>query len=115
MKPITILALVATLISFSGKSADWKTVHGTYAVTAENYLDPAEELEGSHIRFQLSGETAKDIFLAMNVVETLDECTGATAKQIGEMQCMFHESEMRYACHFAINLALQTIEYGVAC
>ena len=100
----------------SASAADWQPVKGTYAVTAENYLDPSEEEpKDSHIRFQLSGETARDLYLAMKVAEKPDECTGATAKQIGEMRCLFYNNEEEYACDFSLNVAQQKIEHGVAC
>jgi hypothetical protein len=115
MKLLLLTALMATSIPAS-YAADWKPVKGTYAVTAQNYLDPSEEEpKDSHVRFQLSGETAKDIYLAMKVAEKPDECTGAAAKQIGAMQCLFYKNEKKYACHFSLNVAQQKIEYGVAC
>lgn len=115
MKLLLFVALMAASTS-APYAADWKPVKGTYAVTANNYLDPSEdEPKDSHVRFQLSGETAKDIYLAMKVAEKPDECTGATAKQIGEMQCLFYKNERKYACHFSLNVAQQKIEYGVAC
>lgn len=116
--PMKLLLFVAVMAASTPASwaADWKPVKGTYAVTAQNYLDPAEqEPKDSHVRFQLSGETARDIYLAMKVSEEPDECTGATAKRIGEMQCLFYEDERKYACHFSLNVAQQKIEYGVAC
>lgn len=115
MKSLLLLALMTASTSASW-AVDWKPVRGTYAVTAQNYLDPsAGEPKDSHVRFQLSGETAKDIYLAMKVAEKPDECTGATAKQIGAMQCLFYKNERKYACHFSLNVAQQKIEYGVAC
>src|SRR5690349_15064748 len=116
MKSFAIVSVVAALMPLAAGAADWKPVKGTYAVTAQNYLDPSEdEPKDSHIRFQLSGETAKDMYLALKVAEKPDECTGATAKQIGEMQCLFYKNEKKYVCHFSLNLAQQKIEYGVAC
>lgn len=116
MRPFAFVVFVAALIPVASVAADWMPVKGTYAVTAKNYLDPSqEESKDSHIRFQLSGETARDIYLAMKAVEKPDECTGAMAKQIGEMQCLFYKDEKKYACHFSVNVAQQKIEYGVAC
>ena len=115
MKSLLLFVLVAASIP-NLWAADWKAVKGTYAVTAKNYLDPPEEqAKDSHIRFQLSGDTARDIYLAMKAVEKPDQCTGATAKQIGEMQCLFYKNEKKYACNFSLNVARQRIEYGVAC
>lgn len=114
MKPLLFLVLMAASVCLW--AADWKPVKGTYAVTAKNYLDPSEEEpKDSHVRFQLSGETAKDLYLAMKVAEKPDECTGATAKQVGEMQCLYYKNEKKYACSFSLNVPQQRIEYGVAC
>lgn len=116
MRTFVILAVAAMMIPVASTAADWKSVNGTYAVTAKNYLDPPEdEPKDSHVMFQLSGGTAKDIYLAMKVAEKPDECTGATAKQIGDMQCLFYKNEKKYACHFSLNVPQQKIEYGVAC
>ena len=115
MNLLFLVTLVAASASAS-YAADWKPVKGTYALTAQNYLDPSKaEQKDSHVRFQLSGETAKDIYRAMKVAEKPDKCTGATARQIGEMQCLFYKNEKKYACHFPLNVAQQKIEYGVAC
>ena len=116
MKQTLLIAVVVAVSASASWAADWKPIKGTYAVTAKNYLDPPEdEAKDSHIRFQLSGETARDLYLAMKVAEKPDECTGATARQIGEMQCLFYKDEKRYACHFSLNVPQQKIEYGVAC
>jgi hypothetical protein len=116
MKRLAFLAFAAALIPIAVVAADWKPVEGTYAVTAASYLDPPEEEpKDSHVRFQLSGETARDIFLAMKSAEKPDECTGAKSRQIGEMQCLHYEGERRYVCHFSLNVAHQKIEYGVTC
>jgi hypothetical protein len=115
----SVVALILLLVSFATfdvVATDWKVVKGTYAITPKNYLDPTdEEAKDSHLRFQLSGDTAKDLYSAMKVAERPDECTGATAKQVGAMQCLFYKSEKKYACHFAIDIMQQKIEYGVAC
>ena len=115
MKSLLLIAFVIASTS-TPWAADWKPVKGTYSVTAQNYLDPSEnEPKDSHVRFQLSGDTAKDLYLAMKVAEKPDECTGATAKQIGEMQCLFYKNQKKYTCHFSLNIAQQKIEYGIAC
>lgn len=114
MKRLLFLVLMAAPVSLW--AADWKIVQGTYAVTAKNYLDPSEaEPKESHVRFQLSGETAEDLYLAMKVAEKPDVCTGATAKQIGEMQCLYYKNDKKYVCNFSIDVMRQKVEYGVAC
>ncbi|MEH6471934.1 MAG: hypothetical protein V7752_11840 [Halopseudomonas sp.] len=102
-------------------AADWKPIDGIYAVTAEGYLDPAEsDPKDSHYRLQLQGQSAEDLYLAMKVEPEVDECTGGWAKNVAQMQCLFFEREpvgsaRRYECHFSIDIAKQSISYGVAC
>lgn len=111
---LVVLALAAIL--HEAVAADWKQLKGTYAITAENYLDPSEgEPKDSHLRFQLSGDAAKDLYRAMKVKEKLDECSGTTAKEVGAMKCLFSRSEQTYMCHFAIDVMQQKIEHGIAC
>ena len=113
--PVFILCLLL-LASHTVFSADWKSIDGIYAVTAESYLDPSDdEPKDSHYRFQLKGVAAKELYQAMKVVAVTDECTGGLAKTIGEMQCLFFQSGNTYECHFSINIAKQSIHYGVAC
>lgn len=114
MKPVIICLLV--FFALPALAADWKEIEGIYAVTAEGYLDPAsDEQKDSHYRFQLRGNSAKDMYAAMKVVPVRDECTGALAKNIKEMKCLFYESTPTYECHFSIVLQSQEITYGVAC
>lgn len=90
------LLLAASAVNSS--AADWKAVKGTYAVTARNYLDPSnDEQRDSHFRLQLSGDAARDLYQAMKVGESRDECTGARAKKVGEMQCLYYRNERKYA------------------
>ena len=89
---------------------------GTYAVTAENLIDPGQdEPVDSHFRFQLRGDSARDLFEAMKVDSYIDECTGGTAKSVGDMVCLYFEASGKYEGHFSINIAMQRIEYGVVC
>lgn len=111
-----ILTLIIIIISPFAFSADWKNINGLYAITSKGYLDPVEnETKDSHYRIQLQGESAKDLFLAMKVKSVKDECTGAEAKNIDDMQCLYFKQNSRYECHFSINIENQKIEYGVAC
>jgi hypothetical protein len=108
--------LFLVVLSLDVSAADWKNLEGTYAVTGANYLDPSvEEPRDSHLRIQLTGDAARDLYLTMKVVETPDECTGAMAKRVGEMQCLFFQGEKNYECHFSVDVMKQEIEYGVAC
>ncbi len=118
MKTTSFFLLFFLLVSSTADllAADWKTLDGTYAITAKNYLDPShEEPKDSHIRFQLRGDTAKELYQAMKTAEKPDECTGALAKKIGQMQCLYYKNEKKYECSFSIDIVYQTIEYGVAC
>jgi hypothetical protein len=97
-------------------AADWKPLSGTYAVTAEHYLDPSpEEPTNSHFRLQLTGSAAKDLYLAIPGNPSLDECTGAQAKSSGELECLYFKDGAKYECAFSLDLIEHKVEYGVAC
>ncbi len=99
-----------------GLAADWKPIQGTYAVTAQSVVDPGEsEPKDSHIRFQLTGRAARDLFAAMKAAPKTDECTGALMKQVGEMKCWQLKAPTRHECAFSIDVMKQQIDYGVAC
>lgn len=111
----TVLFLVVTA-SQGAIAADWKPIDGTYAITSKHLIDPpADEAKDSHLRVQLTGDTARDLYRAMKVSEAADECTGATSKRVGEMQCLLYKDQKKYECHFGIDIMQQKIEYGLAC
>jgi len=115
MKAFAALVALA-LTGATATAADWKPLEGTAAVTAQNYLDPAPgERKDSHWRVQLSGESAKELYLAMKGRESKDECTGGVMRQAGQMRCTKLASPLRYACDFSIDLRRQKIDHGVAC
>ena len=98
------------------QAADWKPIQGTFAVTSATLIDPADtERKDSHIRIQLTGRTARDLFAAMKAAPVKDECTGGVAKRIGEMQCVQFRAQGRYECSFSVDIMAQKIEYGVPC
>lgn len=98
------------------QAADWKPIQGTVAITPATLVDPADsERKDSHIRFQLTGRSARDLFVAMKVAPVRDDCTGGMAKRIGEMQCVQFTARGRYECSFSVDIMAQKIEYGVAC
>ena len=108
--------MVLSLLAASADAATWKPLSGIYAITPESYLDPPEgEGPRSHFRLQLTGEAARDLYHAMDVEAQVDDCTGAMAKNAGNMQCLYFEAEDRFDCHFSIDLRRQEIDYGVAC
>lgn len=116
MKSKVLVAIAASCLGAAASAADWKPLEGTYAVTARNYLDPAEdEPRATHFRVQLEGAAARDLYLAMPAEPKPDACTGGLAKRVGEMTCTASAAESRYECHFSIDLRTQEIEYGVAC
>lgn len=105
-----------SMIAPAGFAADWKPLQGTFALTPEHYLDPPEtERKDSHLRVELSGVSARELFAAMKAPEIRDPCTGALARQVGEMQCLFFKEKNHYECSFAIDVMRQTIEHGVTC
>ena len=110
-----ILCLLLVFIA-QAQAADWHKLEGIYALTPSAYLNPAEDaIEDSHLRLQLKGKSAEDLYHAMQGEPVVDDCTGGLAKNAGAMQCLYFKGGVSYECHFSINLMKQAIEYGVAC
>lgn len=108
-----LIVIVLAFLPFTAiADGDWKVLEGIYAVTG-TYTSDVDK--NSHFRFQLSGQAAKDMYLAMGTTAVVDECTEAESKSIGDMQCLFYKVDNLYECHFSINIAKQKIEYGVPC
>lgn len=107
-----ILFVIAITLSFHTFATEWKIIEGIYAVSAK---DMVSSVEDSHYKIQLKGQSAKDLYNSMKVSPKKDGCTGALAKHIGEMQCLYYKTNISYECHFSINIAEQKIEYGVSC
>ncbi len=115
---VLALTVLPTVLSAAlpAHAADWKPLQGSFAITPENYLDPSDaERKDSHLRFQLTGRSARDLFAAMKVATIKDECTGGMAKRVGEMKCVQFKKPNRVECSFSIDLMAQKIGYGVAC
>jgi hypothetical protein len=116
MKIHTLMLLIAGLLSIGAHGAEWKALSGTYAITPESYLDPADdEPANSHIRFQLDGESARELYHALPGDAVKDECTGLDMKSAGNVRCRFDRGESSFECDFSIDIPEQKIEYGVAC
>lgn len=110
------LALLALLPPIAATAADWKPLTGTYAVTAEHYLDPGpDKPTNSHFRLQLTGDAARDLFEAIPGKATVDECTGGQSKTAGQLRCTLSADDGGYECAFSVDLIEHTVEYGVAC
>lgn len=113
-KVILLCALVS--IPVSALAADWKPLVGTYAVTGASAVDPPPgESQTSHFRMQLTGASAKDLFLAIPGAAVADDCTGGQAKSAGQLRCVHFEDSDSYECAFAIDLLNHEIDYGVVC
>jgi hypothetical protein len=106
----TILLLFLSIISSVAIAADWKSLEGDYALTPEAHLTPpTPELEDMHFRFRLTGDSARDLYHAINAEGMVDECSGARAKQLSNIQCLYFKKKDQYECRFSINLRDNTI------
>ncbi|MCP4325812.1 MAG: hypothetical protein GY787_29040 [Alteromonadales bacterium] len=106
-----IVIILSTLSFGVFADGDFGTIEGEYAVTGAYTSD----VGNSHLRIMLRGESAKDLYLAMDAKVVIDDCTQTASKSVGKMQCFFYKENKSYECDFAINLAKQTIEHGVPC
>ena len=116
MNPAIVLMVLLTSLSLGAHAEQWQPLSGIYAVTAENYLDPAPDEPGnSHFRLQLTGSSARDLYLAIPGDAAFDECTGGQFKASGEVRCVYYVEDELYECAFSINLLEHRLEYGIAC
>jgi hypothetical protein len=110
------LAAASLVLAASASAADWKPLDGTYAITAKDAIDPpAEQAPDSHLRVQLTGTSARELWDAMKVTETEDECTEAMSRSVGSMRCLHFAEDGTYECAFSIDVMAQRIDYGVPC
>jgi hypothetical protein len=106
----TILLLFLSIMSSVVIAADWKPLEGAYALTPEAHLTPpTPEPEEMHFRFHLTGDTARDLYHAVNAEEMIDECSVGKAKQLSNIKCLYFKKEDQYECRFSINLTDNTI------
>ena len=113
MNDLKYILLITTFVTSTlVTAAEWHKIDGIYAITSKNMVSPVED---SHLKIQLKGKPAKDLFKAMKVNEIVDECTGAMSKTVGEMSCFYYASTKKYECHFSIDIMQQNIEYGMPC
>jgi hypothetical protein len=111
-----IVTLLLLAWGAAAAAADWRPLEGTYALTAKDVIDPPpEQPRDSHLRVQLTGAAARDLWAAMKVDAVDDECTGAKARRVGDMQCLWFERDGTYECAFSIDVMAQRIEYGTPC
>lgn len=115
-RAIWLWTLMSGLVAPAVLAADWRPLSGTFAITAKEYLDPADgDKPDSHLRIQLDGEAARALYDAMPGPPAVDACTGGLSKVSGEMVCTKTDGDRPYACHFAIEIATQKVVHGVAC
>ena len=78
-----ILCLLLIFVA-QAQGADWQKLDGIYALSPSAYLNPAEDaIEDSHLRLQLKGKSAEDLYQAMKGEPVVDDCTGGLAKNAG--------------------------------
>ena len=111
------LLLAAVAIPASSQDAE-KTLSGTYEFAGKDSIDPPPDQPGdTHLQLYLSGSAAKDLYNALKVQATPDECIGGKArtKFQGAIACTMHEGGKDYECSFAVDLKNQTLDSIYAC
>ena len=114
------VACVVALMLVSGNCparSEVRPLEGTYYFRGATAVDPApDEPSDTHLLIELTGNAARDLYRGMKVSAKPDQCVGAGAmsKTVGGMQCTML-SNTRYRCHFAIEVARQRIQHGLAC
>lgn len=113
----TLVLLFLSIIASGSMAADWKPLEGAYALTPEAYLGPpTHDRKESHFNVHLTGDSARDLYHAINAEDMIDECSGAASKQLSNIQCLYFKKDDQYECRFSINLRDNSIaDQSVAC
>jgi hypothetical protein len=112
------LVVVMLFVLLGVTAAERRALSGTYRVGGATFYDPpAGEPQNTHVYFELTGSSARDMYESMPVPPKTDECTGrhAAVKAIGQMQCNRYHSDNRHRCWFGIDVRTQAITRGVVC
>ena len=98
------------------QAAAWRDIDGSFAITGADMLNPPEGApEDTHLRLQLRGIAARDLYQALPAQAVTDPCTGEQMKQAGQLRCVYFAGRRNYQCDFAVALASQRIEVGIPC
>ena len=110
-----LLAVVA--IPASSQDAP-KKLTGTDAIAGKEAIDPPpDQPKDTHLQLFLSGSAAKDLYNALKVKATVDECTGpnARSKFQGGIACTMLDGGKEYECSLAIDIKNQKLDAIYAC
>ena len=110
----TCCAVLALVFAFSADGASWRDLDGSYAISGANPFTSGAE-ERSHLHLQFRGLAARDLYRAMQVEQSTDECTGGSMKAIDGLRCIYFEKNRKYQCDFSIELDSARIGSGLPC
>lgn len=112
----TPATMVALLIASASPAGDWRPLSGDYAMTGAEPIDPAPDADPrSHLRIHLTGQTARELYQALNAPVQTDPCTDRPARIMGNIRCIEYRRNERYECDFSIDLDNQRLDHGLAC
>jgi len=95
-----------------------KELSGTYEIGGKEAIDPPpDQAKDTHLRLYLSGSAAKDLYNALKVKATADECIGpgASSKFQGGIACTKLDGGKEYECSLAIDIKNQKLDAIYAC
>jgi len=119
IKHAAIAACLLAAFAIPASSQDTaKRLSGTYEIGGKEAIDPPpDQPKDSHLRLYLSGSAAKDLYNALKVKATVDECTGpnARSKFQGGIACTMLEGGKEYECSLAIDIKNQKLDAIYAC
>ena len=111
------LLLAAVAVPASSQDGT-KKLTGSYAIAGKEAIDPPpDQPKDTHLQLYLDGAAARDLYNAMKVKATPDECTGPNAKSKfqGGIACTMHEGGKEYECSFAVDIKNQKLEPVYVC
>jgi hypothetical protein len=114
----TISTIIFLMLHLVAGAREYHPLTGSYSIGGKTFYDaPDHEPNDTHMYFEFSGSSAKDLFESMKVHPIRDECAndGSLTKRIQEMQCTQSADRKEHRCWFGIDVKKQRITNGVVC
>jgi len=109
-----LLVLVCTAVAAS----EYARLSGDYRLGGQTLYDPPlNEPQDTHLYFELTGSSAKDLYQALKVQPQRDACgeRGTLTKRLGNIQCTQASDHRSFRCWFGVDIRAQRVVNGVVC
>ena len=118
LERITLALGAIVICSTASAGSPWRELDGSFVVggPAIGDVPPEVRTAGTHIRFGIFGDAAKEVWSMIDAPATFDACgEDHLTKRSGSIECGYYESNDRYACYFGVGIASNEIVRGATC